>query len=84
MYKIRAIFGGMVKLDQQTSPPKQGGSAEKQQSALGVTGISIEFFTKNCPFLMMALPDISRRVLIAVGKYTHISLLQCYFRSGRK
>lgn len=30
--------------------------------------ISIEFFANNCSFLMTALPEISRRILIAAGK----------------
>ena len=35
-------------------------------------GITIEFFIKNCTFLMAANPEISKRILIAAGKFYFI------------
>jgi len=32
-------------------------------------GINIEYFVKNCPFLIGCLPQINRRILVAVGKF---------------
>lgn len=49
MFKIRAIYGSMAKLNR------------LEGSKLG--GVSIDFFAKNCSFLGSALPEISRRVM---------------------
>lgn len=56
VYNIRAIFGSMVKLNQQIDP-----------SFNTSNGPDLKFFIRNCTFTMTALPEISIRILQSAG-----------------
>jgi hypothetical protein len=56
VYNIRAIFGSMVKLNQQIDP-----------SFKSTDGPDLNFFIRNCSFTMTALPEISFRILQSAG-----------------
>ena len=57
VFKMRSLFGSMCKMSQLSYPSVK-------------EGIAVEFFIKTCSFLLTVLPEISRRVLIAAGKFT--------------
>jgi hypothetical protein len=57
VYQIRSEFTSLSRMSQ---------IFEGKKGTLD--GISIDFFTKNCPLLVYALPEISMRVLNALGK----------------
>lgn len=49
MFKIRAVYESMIKLN--------------IQEGSKLAGVSIDFFARNCSFLATALPEISSRVM---------------------
>ena len=65
VYDIHTSFKSMVTLSDAYLKVNGGENPfEKTES-----GINIEYFIKNCKFLVGVLPQINRRILLAAGKW---------------
>lgn len=59
IYDIRSQFTSMCMMSQEGSNP--------MNKTLNEQGININYFIKNCSFLVGSLPHINQRILVAIG-----------------